>query len=83
MGEAYDKLPRAVPYIILPVGCALILFRLVQATLAVVRGDAESLIVSHEAEDAVADARAAHEPAGEAALDVYEASHLPHAAPRA
>lgn len=52
-GEAYEKLPRFVPYAILPIGMALLLFRFVQATLRVVRGDAESLIVSHEAEDDV------------------------------
>ncbi len=57
-GEAYDKLPRVVPYVILPVGCALLLFRFVQATLGVVRGDRDSLIVSHEAEEAVEDAAA-------------------------
>ena len=87
MGESYDKLPRAVPYVILPVGCALILFRLVQATLAVIRGDAESLIVSHEAEDAVEEVRASRAgdrpAAGQAARDAYEDSHLPPAAPRA
>jgi C4-dicarboxylate transporter DctQ subunit len=36
---------------------ALLLFRFVQATLRVWRGDATSLIVSHEAEDAVEDVK--------------------------
>ncbi|MCG6902444.1 MAG: TRAP transporter small permease [Rhodobacter sp.] len=55
-GEAYDKLPRVIPYFILPFSSALILLRVVQATIAVIAGRQESLIVSHEAEDAVADA---------------------------
>ncbi|SES17211.1 C4-dicarboxylate transporter, DctQ subunit [Tranquillimonas rosea] len=59
-GESYEKLPRVIPYAILPVGAALLLFRFVQATVDVVRGRRESLIVSHEAEDAVADAARAN-----------------------
>jgi C4-dicarboxylate transporter, DctQ subunit len=51
--DAYEKMPRLVPYIILPVGCALLLFRFIQATLGVIAGTRESLIVSHEAEEAV------------------------------
>ena len=31
-GEAYDKMPRVVPYLILPVGSALLLFRFIQAS---------------------------------------------------
>ncbi len=55
-GEAYEKLPRFIPYAILPFGVALILFRIVQASLRIVKGDQDSLIVSHEAEDAVEEA---------------------------
>ena len=29
-GEHYDKLPRFIPYAMLPIGCALLLFRLLQ-----------------------------------------------------
>ena len=54
-GEAYEKIPRFIPYVILPFGAALLLFRFVQATIRIWRGEAESLIVSHEAEDAVED----------------------------
>jgi C4-dicarboxylate transporter DctQ subunit len=50
-GEAYDKLPRVVPYAILPVGIALFLFRLIQATWRVATGRQETMIVSHEVED--------------------------------
>ena len=56
-GERYEKLPRFIPYAILPIGAALLLLRLVQATWAIIRGRRDSLIVSHEAEDAVADVR--------------------------
>lgn len=56
-GEAYEKIPRFIPYMILPIGSALLLFRFIQATLRLVRGEIGSLIVSHEAEDAVEEAR--------------------------
>lgn len=52
-GEHYDKLPRVIPYAVLPFGVALILYRLVEATLGLLRGERASLIVSHEAEDAI------------------------------
>jgi C4-dicarboxylate transporter DctQ subunit len=42
-GEAYEKLPRFIPYAILPIGMALLVFRFVQATLRVVRGQQDSL----------------------------------------
>ncbi|WP_370301471.1 TRAP transporter small permease [Pseudooceanicola sp.] len=55
-GEEYEKLPRVIPYVILPFSAALILLRVLQASWAVVTGRQASLIVSHEAEDAVAEA---------------------------
>lgn len=60
-GETYDKLPRVIPYAILPFSAALILFRVLQASWAIVTGRKDSLIVSHEAEDAVADVSAVRE----------------------
>jgi C4-dicarboxylate transporter DctQ subunit len=57
MGEKYEKLPRFIPYFILPLGMALLLFRMIQASLRLIRGEVSSLIVSHEAEDAVEDVR--------------------------
>jgi C4-dicarboxylate transporter DctQ subunit len=57
-GDAYSKMPRMVPYTMLPVASALILFRLVQATIELAQGKRDSLIVSHEAEDAVAEVQA-------------------------
>ncbi len=56
-GEAYEKIPRFIPYAMLPFGAALLLFRFVQATVRLWRGEAEALIVSHEAEDAIEDVK--------------------------
>ncbi len=56
-GDEYEKLPRVVPYAILPFSTALILLRVCQASIAIIRGTQSSLIVSHEAEDAVDEAR--------------------------
>lgn len=53
----YEKLPRFIPYAILPFGMALLLFRFAQATLRLIRGEVKSLIVSHEAEDAIEDVK--------------------------
>ncbi len=55
MGEEYEKLPRFIPYAMLPFGVALMLLRIIQATIAVAQGRRSSMIVSHEAEEAVAD----------------------------
>ena len=57
-GEDYEKLPRVVPYTILPIGCALILYRFCEAAWGVATDKRESLIVSHEAEEAVEEAAA-------------------------
>ncbi|WP_147104302.1 TRAP transporter small permease [Tateyamaria sp. syn59] len=56
-GEEYEKIPRFIPYFILPFGMALLLFRFVQAFFRVWRGENTSFIVSHEAEDAIEDVR--------------------------
>lgn len=57
MGEAYEKLPRFIPYFALPLGIALLLLRLLQVTWMIWKGERDGLIVSHEAEDAVEDVR--------------------------
>lgn len=56
-GEAYEKLPRFIPYAMLPFGAALLLLRFVQAVIKVARGEQKALIVSHEVEDAVEDVK--------------------------
>ena len=55
MGEEYEKLPRFIPYVMLPFGVALMLFRILQATAGIATGRRKSMIASHEAEEAVAD----------------------------
>ena len=55
-GDRYSKLPRVIPYTILPIAAVLILFRVYQAVWRVWTGASESLIVSHEAEEAVEEA---------------------------
>lgn len=56
-GEEYEKLPRFIPYAMLPFGMALLLFRFIQASLRLFKGETDSFIVSHEAEDAVDDVK--------------------------
>lgn len=57
-GEIYEKLPKLVPYIVLPISMALLVLRFAQAGLRVWRNEQDMLIVSHEAEDEVAKAGA-------------------------
>jgi C4-dicarboxylate transporter DctQ subunit len=57
-GEAYEKIPRFIPYAVLPIGMALLTLRIAQAGWRVLRGEQDLLIVSHEAEDMVAEAAA-------------------------
>jgi len=54
-GESYEKLPRFIPYAMLPFGAGLLLFRFAQAFVRLWKGTQSGLIVSHEAEDAVED----------------------------
>jgi C4-dicarboxylate transporter, DctQ subunit len=61
---------RWVPYMALPIGMALLLFRFVQATVLIALGKRANLIAGHEAEEAVAEVQAGHpndlpRPAGE------------------
>lgn len=50
-GEAYEKLPRFIPYLALPIGMALLLFRFLEAGYRIAMGAQESLIASHEVEE--------------------------------
>lgn len=56
LGEEYEKMPRVVPYAMLPFAMGLMVYRLVQNLLRVLRGEIDTIIVSHEAEDAVEEA---------------------------
>lgn len=55
-GEPYEKMPRMIPYLVLPLSMALLFYRFIQAGIRVAQGRAESLIASHEAEEAVEEA---------------------------
>lgn len=50
-GEAYEKLPRFIPYAALPIGMALLLYRFIQATWYILTDQQTALIASHEAEE--------------------------------
>ncbi|MEM9332814.1 MAG: TRAP transporter small permease [Pseudomonadota bacterium] len=55
-GEAYEKLPRFIPYFALPLGMTLLLFRVLQATWRVFTGQQDLLIAGHEAEEMMEEA---------------------------
>lgn len=57
-GERYEKIPRFIPYTILPLSMALLSWRFIQAIWKVATGRQEMLIASHEAEEAVDEAAA-------------------------
>lgn len=57
-GERYEKLPRFIPYFVLPFGMALLTFRFLQAGWRVWTGQQGLIIASHEAEDMVEEAAA-------------------------
>lgn len=54
-GEPYEKIPRYIPYFILPFGMTLLTFRFLQAGWRIVTGKTDRVIASHEAEEAVED----------------------------
>ena len=52
-GESYEKMPRLVPYMVLPIGMGLLLFRSTQALIRLCTGRIDRVIASHEAEEAI------------------------------
>lgn len=59
-GEAYEKLPKVVPYFVLPVSMALLTLRFFQAAIAIWKGEQDRLVASHEVEDELDEIRAQH-----------------------
>ena len=57
-GEDYEKIPRFLPYFVLPLSGALILVRFVQSTIAILNGTMDRLVASHEVEDELAELEA-------------------------
>jgi C4-dicarboxylate transporter DctQ subunit len=55
-GDRYEKIPRLIPYAVMPLSMGLLLFRFLQVAGQVWRGEVDRMIVSHESEDAVEEA---------------------------
>ncbi len=57
-GDEYEKLPKVVPYIVLPIGMLLLTYRFAQASMQIFRGQTDRLVASHEVEDEIEEVRA-------------------------
>ena len=55
-GEAYEKIPRFIPYLALPLGIALLTLRFIQLGWKVLTGELDKIIASHEVEDELEEA---------------------------
>ena len=52
-GEAYENLPRFIPYLALPIGMALLTFRFLQLGYRVLTGELDKIIAAHDVEDEI------------------------------
>lgn len=50
-GEAYEKIPRFIPYMALPLGLALLTLRFLQLAWSILKGDIDKIIAGHEVEN--------------------------------
>jgi len=50
-GEAYEKIPRVIPYLALPLGMALLTYRFAQQAWQIFSGNLDKIIASHEVEN--------------------------------
>jgi C4-dicarboxylate transporter DctQ subunit len=50
-GERYEKMPRWIPYLALPLGVALLTLRFLQMAWQILTGEVDRIIASHEAEE--------------------------------
>ncbi|WP_298932195.1 TRAP transporter small permease [uncultured Ruegeria sp.] len=57
-GEYYEKLPKVVPYFILPLSMLLLVIRFTQVAMQIWRGETDRLVASHEVEDEIEEVRA-------------------------
>lgn len=64
-GDEYEKLPRLVPYLVLPLSMGLLLYRFVQAAIDVWVGKIDRVVASHEVEDEIQEMRDQREQNGE------------------
>ncbi|WP_070967392.1 TRAP transporter small permease [Vibrio sonorensis] len=65
-GERYEKMPRFIPYMALPIGMALLTLRFLQATYQIATGKLDRLIAGHEAEEDLEALKAEMSEAGDA-----------------
>ena len=56
-GDEYEKLPKVVPYLVLPISMGLLLYRFLRASLQIWRGETDRLVASHEVEDEIEEVR--------------------------
>lgn len=63
-GESYEKLPKVIPYFVMPVSMFLLVVRFAQAAIGIWKGDVDRLVASHEVEDELEEARARAEGEG-------------------
>ncbi|MCP4937016.1 MAG: TRAP transporter small permease [bacterium] len=55
-GEKYEKIPRFIPYAVLPISMALLTFRFLHTAWRVLTGQQEHLLANHEVEDMIEEA---------------------------
>lgn len=58
-GDSYEKLPKVVPYIVLPLSMLLFVIRVIQAMYKIATGTSDRMVASHEVEDEIDEMRAA------------------------
>lgn len=60
-GDSYEKLPKVVPYIVLPISAFLLVLRFAQVAVQIWKGEIDRLVASHEVEEELDEIRASHE----------------------
>lgn len=60
-GDSYEKLPKVVPYIVLPISAFLLVLRFSQVAVQIWKGEVDRLVASHEVEDELDEIRSGHE----------------------
>ncbi len=57
-GESYEKIPKVIPYAVLPLSMLLLVFRFAQVARDIWVGKLDRIVASHEVEDELEDVRA-------------------------
>lgn len=60
-GERYEKMPRFIPYVIMPLSMALLTYRFIEAGFQILTGKRDMLIAAHEAEELLEDVEREHQ----------------------